>query len=427
MLVVLSLLSPQASAAVCPNVDLETSTVGPAMATGDTSVESADWLPTCGAADPLTGDYAVEFTAPTTGYYVFDTDGSAYDTTISLFSTADCTTSLGCDDDGGYSVQSSIGIDLLSGESVVVVVDGFLDNAGPFVLNGAYFPPQVCTLDTDLGMSLGNALSTGTTCGAVNDVERASCGGGQESEDLVFAWQAPATDLFTIDTNGSTYDTALTVRDTNCAELYCDDDGGDSTQSQVIISATAGTTYNIVVDGFGSSSCGDYVLSINQGCPDADNDGVCDADDVCDGDDYSGDSDSDGVCDDIDACLGDDFTGDDDGDGICNDTDFVQADPDPTAGDFLFWRVNNAPPGANILFLASVAGTGAGPCLPMAPVCVDLLNPKLAGSDTADVNGTAVLAVRVPPARQGETAYFQAVWVQDGNGDKTEVDSAVIQ
>ncbi|RME05915.1 MAG: lamin tail domain-containing protein [Deltaproteobacteria bacterium] len=54
-------------------------------------------------------------------------------------------------------------------------------------------------------------------------------------------------------------------------------------------------------------------------CPDADNDGICDADDPCPGD-ADNDADGDGICGDEDACPND-ADNDADGDGICGDLD----------------------------------------------------------------------------------------------------------
>jgi hypothetical protein len=70
----------------------------------------------------------------------------------------------------------------------------------------------------------------------------------------------------------------------------------------------------------------------DEGAPDADTDGVCDAFDICQGDDATGDTDGDAVCDELDVCEGDDATGDSDADLVCDDVDLCQGD-DATGDD----------------------------------------------------------------------------------------------
>ena len=72
-----------------------------------------------------------------------------------------------------------------------------------------------------------------------------------------------------VDTNGSTFDTVLSVG-TSCFadDLGCDDDGGAGTQSQMQFEAVAGVSYTIVIDGYSSTSYGPTVLNVSAGaCP----------------------------------------------------------------------------------------------------------------------------------------------------------------
>ena len=91
------------------------------------------------------------------------------------------------------------------------------------------------------------------------------------------------------------------------------------------------------------------------------------------------------------------------------------------------WRVTNALPGAEVYFLLSVDGPGAGPCAPDAPVCLDILSPKLAGSRTVNAFGGASITALVPEGKTGKEIYFQSAWFLDGQGDKTEVDVATVE
>src|SRR6185503_14009150 len=59
----------------------------------------------------------------------------------------------------------------------------------------------------------------------------------------------------TIDTNGSSYDTVLSLRDETCAtEIECDDDDGDGTQSLITRTNVPAGTYAVYVDGYNAHS-----------------------------------------------------------------------------------------------------------------------------------------------------------------------------
>jgi hypothetical protein len=82
-------------------------------------------------------------------------------------------------------------------------------------------------------------------------------------------WTAPATGTYTITTDGSSFDTLLAVyTGTSVSSLTWvagDDDSGPGLTSQVTFTATAGTIYQIAVDGYtggsGSTASGAFTLS----------------------------------------------------------------------------------------------------------------------------------------------------------------------
>jgi hypothetical protein len=120
--------------------------------------------------------------------------------------------------------------------------------------------------DMDLGSALGPSVASGNT-GSTGDDYNACAGGG--SPDLSFRWVAPATATFRIDLCGSNivWDSALTVRSASCtgAQLACDDDSCmTSLHARINLSATAGSTYIIIVDGSGGGESGTYQLAIAQ-------------------------------------------------------------------------------------------------------------------------------------------------------------------
>jgi hypothetical protein len=190
--------------------------------------------------------------------------------------------------------------------------------------------------DKDVGSALG-VVDADDSCSFAADYT-ATCGSGAGSEDVAIRWTAPAAGTYTFTTNGSSYDTTLHLRDGAVCpgpapQLVCNDDGGEGTRSLITRTVDEGDVILVVVDGYGSSSCGDYVLTVDCASGDADGDGVCDDADPCPVDALD-DSDGDGSCDVDDLCAGDDATGDSDGDGVCDDTDACPlSDPDDADGD----------------------------------------------------------------------------------------------
>ena len=125
--------------------------------------------------------------------------------------------------------------------------------------------------DYDLGSMTGEAVSEGTTAGMGNDYT-AGCAASSNGQDLSFNWVAPTDGTYEINTEGSTYDTALAVRGMpdvievdecfDSVELACNDDSIYGLRSQILFDAVGGTEYLIIVDGFSSSAGGPYILNI---------------------------------------------------------------------------------------------------------------------------------------------------------------------
>ena len=117
----------------CPEQDLG-SRVGMAVATGTTVGAGDEFGGSCGGAGAP--ERTFRWTAPRTTSWTFDLFGSSYDTMLYVRRT--CTGGElpgACNDDSGGSLQSSVTVSLVAGESVIVFVDGFGSNAGSYQLN----------------------------------------------------------------------------------------------------------------------------------------------------------------------------------------------------------------------------------------------------------------------------------------------------
>lgn len=81
-------------------------------------------------------DVTFAFTAPEDGDYAFDTVGSAYDTVLELLDSPCAGSPLGCNDDWS-ATTSRITVWMSRGQTVGVVVDGWSQHAGDFVLTAS--------------------------------------------------------------------------------------------------------------------------------------------------------------------------------------------------------------------------------------------------------------------------------------------------
>lgn len=133
----------------CPDRDLG-SRVGARVASGSTVGQGADLVGTCGSTMGAP-DVAFAWTVPRSATYVFDTEGSTYDTVLYLIDGASCSGPvIACDDDSGSGTRSRLERTLRAGTRLVIVVDGFGTSAGDFVLNLAPLTSEVGRCDNGI-------------------------------------------------------------------------------------------------------------------------------------------------------------------------------------------------------------------------------------------------------------------------------------
>lgn len=105
--------------------------LGSPVITGSTSGQGNDFDAGCIGQDAA--DMAFVWTALVGGTYTFDTLGSSYDTVLSLRD--DCVgPELECNDDT-VMLTSEVTLDMVAGQSVLIVVDGYGNSSGSFDLN----------------------------------------------------------------------------------------------------------------------------------------------------------------------------------------------------------------------------------------------------------------------------------------------------
>ena len=160
----------------------------------------------------------------------------------------------------------------------------------PVMDRAAHCPERIeITCAEDVGGTFPLRVS-GNTLEGDDGYGRSACGGGGDAVlDHAYRWTAPWSGRFVITTEGSSFDTVLSVRQGSCAgrELICNDDAGNvGGSSEVTVDLNDCQTVTIVVDGgLGASIEGSYQLAIRAletNCDDdidGDLDGLTDCDD----------------------------------------------------------------------------------------------------------------------------------------------------
>jgi hypothetical protein len=107
--------------------------LGSPARTDTTKYRTNDYKPSC-VTNSTAPDMAYTWTAPSAGSYTFSTLGSSFDTVLEVRQ-HNTGASLGCNDDSNGTLQSTVGISLSSGQTVMIVVDGYGSGSGWFQLN----------------------------------------------------------------------------------------------------------------------------------------------------------------------------------------------------------------------------------------------------------------------------------------------------
>jgi hypothetical protein len=286
--------------------------------TGNTTGESNDYFGTggdsCDGQDDAP-DVCYEWSPTVSGVHNLSlcNSNTFYDTILMVWN-ADSSSQLACNDDGSgcSDYQSALDFDADVGTTYIVVVDGWRAiRNGPFELNitapsGCTPAPSGCTPDCSgkncgddgCGGSCGSCTG-GQTCqggicadppsgdcitigasgtftgdsSAESDDVVASCNDNNGAPDVCFYWTPNVTGTHQLDSCGAnSFDTVLSVHNQDGSSEYsCSDDDGSCSydkKSDLSFSATAGTTYMIVLDGYHSYSSGAYTLNIESpgGC-----------------------------------------------------------------------------------------------------------------------------------------------------------------
>lgn len=197
--------------------------------------------------------------------YTFSTCGAGYDTQITLIN--DGTGAVEGYNDDACGLQSEITWVATYTGVLRVLLDQY------YCTDNTTCTGMTVTQNTAAAPTGGCATSTATTCGSTvvgSTVGEASptfgtCGTTVGTGGAVWYEITGDGNNWTAETTGgSNYDTKIWVFSGSCGSLTCvtgNDDGGAGTLSLANFATTAGTTYYIVVGGFGGSE-GNYEMTI---------------------------------------------------------------------------------------------------------------------------------------------------------------------
>ena len=197
------------------------------------------------------------WTATSSGFFQVDTIGSGSDTYLSVYNGSDLAnlSLIGANDDGGGNLASLVNLNATAGTTYQIAVDGWSSRTGPINLNIAPTAPPNDNFANRIALTGATANATGSNIRATGEVGEPTQSGATES--VWWSWTAPTTGNYTFDTIGSGYDTYLSLFTgsnlPSLALLAADDDGGGNWTSRITRSVTAGTTYQIAVDGYSSA------------------------------------------------------------------------------------------------------------------------------------------------------------------------------
>jgi len=252
--------------------------------TGSNTAATNDAVPTCGLSAPRKG---VWYTITGTGGMITLTTCSAtsnFDTQIAVYSGA-CT-ALTCvaanDNDPGctnyFNRLSRVSFNSTFGTVYRIMVSGKLGSAGTFTLAAtcAVVAPPNDDCANAILTTCGSTV-TGATVGSTIDAV-GTCGTALNTAGGVWYRFVATGGSTTVSLCGSGYDTKLGIFTGSCGALTCLTGNDDfcSLQSQVTFTATAGTTYYVLVTGF-STAVGNFTMNISCAGPPPPNDN-----DLCD-------------------------------------------------------------------------------------------------------------------------------------------------
>jgi len=282
-------------------ISVSGSTVGATNDYGPFPLRPACWMGDWYELSSDGPDVTYKWTVPADGAYTISLCESSYDTSLELYdftcpSEPRYPDNYICGNDDACALQSELPcIALAEGQEILIVVDGYANNAGNYLLaiSQCGEPPSNddCSGYADLtGQSLPIFVS-GTTLGAANDYgpfpSTPGCwqgiwlDGAASASDVTYKWTAPASGYYTLEVCNSDYDSDILLYNFTCPNepIYPDDficgtdwgfcpiwGGGPYSGGLQSILLEEGQEVLVVVDGY-QLFAGNFELAIYESEP----------------------------------------------------------------------------------------------------------------------------------------------------------------
>ena len=216
------------------------------------------------AGDPGGSSIWYRWTAPASGRVTFSTEFSDFDTLLAAYtgSAVDALTGVASNDDANGLPTSEITFDAVQGTTYSIAIDGAGGDSGSSWLFWDLQPPNDDFAAAQL-LSGDHGSVDGDSVGATKEPAEPDHAGIEGGSSVWYRWTAPAAGTLRLDTCDSDFDTLLAVytgADVGHLSVVASNDDDCGLGSQVTFAVTAGTTYDIAVDGFGGE-WGDFVLA----------------------------------------------------------------------------------------------------------------------------------------------------------------------
>lgn len=234
-----------------------------------------DVVESCGFS-PNSNSVWYRFTPCGHGSISVDTNGSDYDTVVSVFFGAcGAAVEIACDDDAGTGANSQLtAVPVAAGVTYLIKVSDYnTPDGGTLDFNFSYAPVvpanDSCGSPAVIPGSPGvyNPLSyctTGADATLFEPQESCESGNVGVSNSVWYSFTPCASGTISLDTIGSDYDTVLSVFTglcTGAVQVACDDDAGGNLASQLVnVPVTKNTSYLIKVADYSTPNGGTLVF-----------------------------------------------------------------------------------------------------------------------------------------------------------------------
>jgi hypothetical protein len=215
---------------------------------------------------PATNSIWYKWTAPSSGTVEINTDGTNFDTSISVY------TGTGVDFASLTSVAEDIDtvtLTVVSGTTYYIAVDTLFGDTGNINLSIISTDPPANDNFANATVITGFPVSVAgnSTFATMQTGEQSNLGATQTTHSVWYSWTAPTTGLVTIDTIGSSFDTTIGVYTgttlTNLSLLAADDQSGGNNTSLLSLNVVSGQLYYISVSSWLTTDGGNIVLRIH--------------------------------------------------------------------------------------------------------------------------------------------------------------------